>query len=304
MLTGAELRRKFLDYFSLRDHLILPSASLIPKDDPSLLLTVAGMVPFKPYFQGKAVPPHPRIATAQKCLRTPDLEQVGRTASHHTFFEMLGNFSIGDYFKKEAIAWAWEFLTKELGLPPADLWITVYHDDHEAAQIWHQEIGVPRDKIVPLGKESNFWEAGSVGPCGPCSEILVDLGPERGCVSSICGLECVCGRYLEVWNLVFTELKPEEDDSFSKLPRKNNDTGMGLQRIASVMQNVPNNFETDLLFPLVEETVKASGVSYGASPDTDVALKVIADHARAVAFLIADGVIPSNEGRGYVLRRI
>ncbi len=304
MLTGAELRRKFLDYFSLHDHLVLPSASLIPKDDPSLLLTVAGMVPFKPYFQGKAVPPHPRLATCQKCLRTPDLEQVGRTARHHTFFEMLGNFSIGDYFKKEAIAWAWEFLTKELGLPPEDLWITVYHEDHEAAEIWHKDIGVPREKIVPLGKESNFWEAGSVGPCGPCSEIIVDLGPERGCGSPDCGVECDCGRYLEVWNLVFTEFNREEDGSLSKLPRKNIDTGMGLERIASVMQNVPNNFETDLLFPLVEEAVKVSGVSYGASPESDVALKVIADHARAVAFLIADGVIPSNEGRGYVLRRI
>ncbi len=304
MLTGAELRRKFLDYFSLHDHMILPSASLIPKNDPSLLLTVAGMVPFKPYFQGKAVPPHPRLATSQKCLRTPDLEQVGRTARHHTFFEMLGNFSIGDYFKKEAIAWAWEFLTKELGLSPSDLWITVYHDDQEAAQIWHNSIGIPHERIVPLGKESNFWEAGPVGPCGPCSEILVDLGPERGCGSPDCGVECECGRYLEVWNLVFTQFNREEDGSLNNLPRKNIDTGMGLERIASVMQNVPNNFETDLIYPLVEEAARISGVSYGADPKSDVALKVIADHARAVAFLIADGVIPSNEGRGYVLRRI
>lgn len=304
MLTGAELRRKFLDYFSKQDHLILPSASLIPKDDPSLLLTVAGMVPFKPYYQGKAVPPHPRIATSQKCLRTPDLEEVGKTARHHTFFEMLGNFSFGDYFKKETIAWSWEFLTKELGLSPADLWITVYHDDDEAARIWHDSMGVPKERIIPMGKDTNFWEAGPVGPCGPCSEIMVDLGPERGCGSPDCGLECECGRFLEIWNLVFTEFNREESGNLSKLPRRNIDTGMGLERIASVMQGVPNNFETDLIYPLIEEAVAASGVSYGAEPKSDAALKVIADHSRAVAFLIADGVLPSNEGRGYVLRRI
>lgn len=304
MSTGAELRRKFLDFFGLRDHLVLPSASLIPKDDPSLLLTVAGMVPFKPYFQGKADPPHPRIATAQKCLRTPDLEEVGKTARHHTFFEMLGNFSIGDYFKKETIAWSWEFLTKELGLSPADLWITVYRDDHEAVGIWHDLMGVPMERIVPLGDDTNFWEAGPVGPCGPCSEILVDLGPQQSCGAHDCGVECECGRYLEVWNLVFTEFNREEGGKLSKLPRRNIDTGMGLERIASVVQGVPNNFETDLIFPLIEEAVRASGISYGADPNSDVALKVIADHARAVAFLIADGVHPSNEGRGYVLRRI
>lgn len=304
MSTGTELRRKFLNYFGLHDHLVLPSASLVPKDDPSLLLTVAGMVPFKPYFQGKMTPPHPRIATAQKCLRTQDLEEVGKTARHNTFFEMLGNFSIGDYFKKETIAWSWEFLTKELGLPPADLWITVYYDDQEAAEIWHDLMGVPRERIVPLGEETNFWEAGPVGPCGPCSEILMDLGPDKSCGSPDCGVECECGRYLEIWNLVFTEFNREQDGKLSKLPRRNIDTGMGLERIASVMQGVPNNFETDLIFPLIEEVVRASGISYGADPKSDVALKVIADHARAVAFLIADGVHPSNEGRGYVLRRI
>lgn len=304
MSTGAELRRKFLDYFGLHDHLVLPSASLIPKDDPSLLLTVAGMVPFKPYFQGKATPPHPRMATAQKCLRTGDLEVVGKTARHHTFFEMLGNFSIGDYFKKEAIAWSWEFLTKELGLSPADLWITVYHDDEEAVELWHQSIGVPREKIIRLGMETNFWEAGPVGPCGPCSEIHVDLGPEFGCGAPDCGVDCDCGRYLELWNLVFTEFNREENGELTKLPRRNIDTGMGLERIASVMQGVPNNFETDLIFPLIEETARIAGVSYGDDPKNDVALKVIADHARALSFLIADGVHPSNEGRGYVLRRI
>jgi alanyl-tRNA synthetase len=302
--TGAELRRKFLNYFALRDHLILPSASLVPKDDPSLLLTVAGMVPFKPYFQGKVTPPHPRLATAQKCLRTQDLEEVGKTARHNTFFEMLGNFSIGDYFKKETIGWSWEFLTKELGLPPEDLWITVYRDDQEAAEIWHDLMGVPRERIIPLGDDTNFWEAGPVGPCGPCSEILFDLGPAYSCGSPDCGVECECGRYLEVWNLVFTEFNREEDGKLSKLPRRNIDTGMGLERIASVLQGVPNNFETDLIFPLIEEAAIASGISYGADDKSDVALKVIADHARAVSFLIADGVHPSNEGRGYVLRRI
>lgn len=304
MLTGAELRKIFLNFFNRQDHLILPSASLVPKDDPSLLLVVAGMVPFKPYFQGKAVPPHPRVATSQKCLRTPDLESVGKTARHHTFFEMLGNFSFGDYFKKEAIAWAWEYLTREMGLSPKDLWITVYYDDEDAARIWHESIGVPRARIVPLGKETNFWEAGPVGPCGPCSEIIVDLGPERGCGSPDCSVECECDRYLEVWNLVFTEFNRDEEGNLTKLPRQNIDTGMGLERIASVIQGVSNNFETDLLFPLIEEASAIAGVDYGSDPKCDVALKVIADHARAVAFLIADGVLPSNEGRGYVLRRI
>lgn len=304
MSTGAELRKKFLDYFGQQDHLILPSASLIPKNDPSLLFTVAGMVPFKPYYQGKEVPPHPRIATSQKCLRTADLECVGKTARHHTFFEMLGNFSFGDYFKKEAIAWSWEFLTKELGLSPKDLIITVYHDDDEAARIWHESIGVPRERIVPLGEDSNFWAAGPVGPCGPCSEIIVDLGPDRGCGSPDCNVECDCDRHLEVWNLVFTEFNRDENGNLSELPRQNIDTGMGLERIASVLQGVPTNFETDLIFPLIQQVAGIAGVTYGASHECDVALKVISDHARAVAFLIADGVLPSNEGRGYVLRRI
>lgn len=304
MPTGAELRKKYLDYFSQQDHLILPSAPLVPKNDPSLLFTVAGMVPFKPYYQGKEVPPHPRIATSQKCLRTPDLECVGKTARHHTFFEMLGNFSFGDYFKKETIAWSWEFLTKELGLPPEDLIITIYHDDDEAARIWHESIGVPKERIVPLGEDTNFWAAGPVGPCGPCSEIIVDLGPERGCGSPDCNVECDCDRHLEVWNLVFTEFNRDEEGNLSKLPRQNIDTGMGLERIASVLQGVPTNFETDLIFPLIQEVAGIARVTYGAGPESDIALKVVSDHARAVAFLIADGVLPSNEGRGYVLRRI
>lgn len=304
MLSSAELRKKFLDFFSGSDHVILPSASLVPKDDPSLLLTVAGMVPFKPYFLGKAEPPHKRVATVQKCLRTPDLDIVGKTARHHTFFEMLGNFSFGDYFKKEAIAWAWEYLTKVLGLSPKDLWITVYKDDDEAAQIWKKVSGFSEDRIVPLGEESNFWAAGPVGPCGPCSEIIVDLGPERGCKSPTCGVDCDCDRFLEVWNLVFMQFYRDENGNFTKLPRQNIDTGMGLERIASVMQGAANNFETDLLFPLIKEAAFLAGIAYGEKEEIDISLKVIADHARAITFLIADGVLPSNEGRGYVLRRI
>ncbi len=304
MLSGAELRKKFLDFFEARGHLVLPSASLVPKDDPTLLFTVAGMVPFKPYFLGIAEPPRTRITTVQKCLRTPDLESVGKTARHHTFFEMLGNFSFGDYFKREAIAWAWEFLTKVLGLPVADLWVTVYHGDEEAREIWARDVGVPRERIVPLGEDSNFWAAGPVGPCGPCSEVLIDLGPERGCGSPECGVDCDCDRFLEIWNLVFMEFSRDEEGRLSKLPRQNIDTGMGLERIAAVVQGVASNFETDLLFPLIEEAGRISDARYGAGPESDVALKVIADHSRAVAFLLADGVLPANEGRGYVLRRI
>lgn len=304
MSSGAELRKKFLNFFSQHDHLVLPSAPLIPKDDPTLLLTVAGMVPLKTYFLGKVVPPHTRVATVQKCLRTPDLEFVGKTARHHTFFEMLGNFSFGDYFKKEAIAWAWEYLTKVLGLPCKDLWITVYQEDEEAKQVWAQMIGVPREQIVSLGEDTNFWAAGPVGPCGPCSEIHVDQGPGCGCGLPSCGINCDCDRFLEVWNLVFMEFNRDENGSLTRLPRQNIDTGMGLERIASVVQGVFSNFETDLLFPLIEEAASVSGICYGAGEKNDVALKVIADHSRAVAFLIADGILPSNEGRGYVLRRI
>jgi alanyl-tRNA synthetase len=304
LYSGSALRHKFLEYFGQRDHLILPSASLIPRDDPTLLLTVAGMVPFKPYFQGKAAPPHPRVTTVQKCLRTADLEIVGKTARHHTFFEMLGNFSFGDYFKKEAIAWSWDFLTRELGLPPSDLWITVYTDDDEAAGLWRQVAGIPGERIVRLGDDSNFWAAGPVGPCGPCSEILIDLGSDRGCGRPECGVDCDCGRYLELWNLVFMQYFRDEAGHLSNLPRQNIDTGMGLERIASVIQGVPNNFETDLLFPLIRETALMAGIEYGAVAKNDIALKVISDHARAVAFLIGDGVTPANEGRGYVLRRI
>jgi alanyl-tRNA synthetase len=304
LLSGIELRKKFLHFFAQQDHLIYPSASLIPKDDPSLLLTVAGMVPFKSYFLGKAKPPRSRVTTVQKCLRTPDLEIVGKTARHHTFFEMLGNFSFGDYFKKEAIAWAWEYLTKELGLLPQDLWITVYKDDEEAKRIWTQDVGVTRERVIPLGEDTNFWAAGPVGPCGPCSEIHFDFGPERGCNSPNCGVSCECGRFLEVWNLVFMEFNRDENGKMTKLPQQNIDTGMGLERIASVVQGVASNFETDLLFPLIKDVAQLAGINYGENEKNDVALKVIADHSRAITFLIADGVLPANEGRGYILRRI
>ncbi|HHY36622.1 MAG TPA: alanine--tRNA ligase [Firmicutes bacterium] len=302
-MTGNEIRKKFLDFFASKGHLILPSASLIPENDPSLLLIGAGMAPFKKYFTGQEKPPRHRIATCQKCVRTGDLENVGRTARHHTFFEMLGNFSFADYFKKEAIAWAWEFMTEVLGLPAEKLWVSVYEEDDEAFAIWRDEIGVPEERIVRLGKDSNFWEIGP-GPCGPCSEIYYDLGPERGCGSPHCAPGCDCDRYLEVWNLVFTQFDRDEEGNYTPLPKKNIDTGMGLERIASVMQRVPSNFDTDLIKPIIEKTATLAGVTYGEQQETDVSLKVIADHLRAVVYMVADGILPSNEGRGYVLRRL
>jgi alanyl-tRNA synthetase len=301
ILTGSELRKKFLQFFASKEHLVLPSASLIPQDDPSLLLIGAGMAPFKPFFTGKMKPPSERIATCQKCIRTGDIENVGRTARHHTFFEMLGNFSFGNYFKKEAIAWAWEFLTKEINLPEDKLWITIHTSDDEAFDIWRNEIGIPAEKIIRL--EDNFWEIGP-GPCGPCSEIHFDLGAARGCGKPDCQVGCSCDRYLEIWNLVFTQFDRDEAGNYTPLAKKNIDTGAGLERIASILQAKPSNFETDLLFPIIEHTMKIAKVSYGTSPKTDVSLKVIADHARSVTVMIADGVLPSNEGRGYVLRRV
>ncbi|MBP1765433.1 MAG: alaS [Firmicutes bacterium] len=300
-LTGNELRNKFLQFFASKDHLILPSYPLIPENDPSLLLIGAGMAPFKPFFTGKMTPPHPRIATSQRCVRTGDIENVGRTARHHTFFEMLGNFSFGDYFKKEAISWAWEFVTKELQLPVDKLWITIHTGDDEAFDIWHDVIGLPPERIVRL--EDNFWEIGT-GPCGPCSEIYVDLGEERGCGSPDCAVGCDCDRFLEIWNLVFTQFNRDEDGNYTPLAKKNIDTGAGLERIASVLQNKPSNFETDLLYPIIEHASALACVPYGQSASSDVSLKVIADHARSMVVMIADGVLPSNEGRGYVLRRI
>ena len=300
-MSGNEIRDKFIKFFEERGHLHLPSASLIPQDDPTLLLIGAGMAPFKPFFTGKMKPPSPRVTTCQKCVRTGDIENVGRTARHHTYFEMLGNFSFGDYFKKEVIPWSWEFLTKEMGLPADKLWVTIYPKDDEAYDIWHNVVGVPDERIVRL--EENFWEIGS-GPCGPDSEIHIDLGPERGCGSPDCGPGCDCDRFLEIWNLVFTQFNQNEDGTYTPLKNKNIDTGAGLERLASVIQGKPSNFETDLIFPIIEYAAKEAGVEYGRDKKTDVSLKVIADHARSMTFMIGDGVLPSNEGRGYILRRI
>ena len=299
-MTGNEIREKFLKFFQDRGHLMLPSASLIPQDDPTLLIIGAGMAPFKPFFTGKMKPPSTRITTCQKCVRTGDIENVGHTARHHTYFEMLGNFSFGDYFKKEIIPWSWEFLTKELELPADKLYITIHTEDDEAFELWKQ-VGVPEERIVRL--EDNWWEIGS-GPCGPDSEIHIDLGPERGCGKPTCGPGCDCDRFLELWNLVFTQFNQMPDGTYPPLKSKNIDTGAGLERLASVIQGKPSNFETDLMFPIIEYACKVAGVEYGKDKDTDVSLKVIADHARSMTFMIGDGILPSNEGRGYVLRRI
>lgn len=300
-LTGNEIRQRFLDFFAQRGHLVLPSASLIPHDDPTLLLIGAGMAPFKPFFTGKMKPPSPRITTCQKCVRTGDIENVGRTARHHTYFEMLGNFSFGDYFKKEIIPWSWEFFTKELEIPADKLWVTIHTKDDEAFDIWHNVVGLPAERIVRL--EENFWEIGS-GPCGPCSEIHIDLGEERGCGKSTCAVGCDCDRFLELWNLVFTQYNQNEDGTYTPLANKNIDTGAGLERIASVLQGKPSNFETDLIFPIIEYAANVAKVQYGINKKEDISLKVIADHVRSMTFMICDGILPSNEGRGYVLRRI
>lgn len=299
--TGNAIRQEFLHFFADQGHLILPSYPLIPENDPTLLLIGAGMAPFKPFFTGKMQPPRRRIATSQRCVRTGDIENVGRTARHHTFFEMLGNFSFGDYFKQEAITWAWEFLTKHLDLPAARLWITIHTEDDEAYDIWHRGIGIPDSRIVRL--KDNFWEIGP-GPCGPCSEIHIDQGADRGCGQPTCGVECDCDRFLEIWNLVFTQFERDEEGHYQPLAQKNIDTGMGLERLAAVLQGKSSNFETDLLFPIIARAADIAGVTYGVSRRTDVSLKVIGDHARSVTVMVADGVLPANEGRGYVLRRI
>ncbi len=300
-MSGNELREKFLHYFEGKGHLRLPSASLIPENDPTLLMIGAGMAPFKPFFTGKMKPPRTRITTSQRCVRTGDIENVGRTARHQTFFEMLGNFSFGDYFKAEVIPWAWEFLTKELELPVDKLWVSIYPDDKEAEQIWLEKTSVHPDHIVKM--DDNFWEIGT-GPCGPDSEIYIDLGEERGCGDPNCAPGCDCDRYLEIWNLVFTQYDHTEDGKYVPLEKKNIDTGAGLERLASVLQQKPTNFETDLLYPLIEYASKVSGTPYNSNKTSDVSLKVIADHARSIALMVMDGILPSNEGRGYVLRRI
>ncbi|HHW70598.1 MAG TPA: alanine--tRNA ligase [Clostridiales bacterium] len=302
-LSLNELRTKFLNFFESKDHLILPSFSLVPQNDKSLLLINAGMAPLKPYFTGQEIPPKRRIATCQKCIRTPDIENVGKTARHATFFEMLGNFSFGDYFKREAIQWAWEFVTEELNLPIERLWVTIYLDDDEAFEIWSREIGLSEERIVRMGKEDNFWEIG-VGPCGPCSEIYYDRGIEKGCGKPDCGVGCDCDRFVEFWNLVFTQFNKDENGHYTELAHPNIDTGMGLERIAAIMQDVDSIFEVDTLKHIIDAVGVMADVEYGKDEKKDISLRVITDHIRATTFMISDGILPSNEGRGYVLRRI
>ena len=307
-LSGPEVRQSFLDYFASRGHAIVPSSSLVPREDPTLLFTNAGMVQFKDCFLGLDQRGYNRATSCQKCVRAGgkhnDLENVGRTARHHTFFEMLGNFSFGDYFKEEAIAYAWEWMTVDLGMPPERLWATIYKDDDEACELWQKLAGLPADRIVRLGEKDNFWAMGDTGPCGPCSEIVFDQGPEVGCGRPTCDIECDCDRYLELWNLVFMQFNRDASGTLTPLPKPSIDTGAGLERIAAVVQGVRSNFDTDLLRPLVTAVEKLSGRAYGTLERDDVSMRVIADHARATTFLLTDGILPSNEWRGYVLRRI
>jgi len=296
------IRSMFLEFFQEKDHLILPSFSLIPKDDPSILLINAGMTPMKNWFTGATTPPSKRVATCQKCIRTPDIENVGISDRHGTYFEMLGNFSFGDYFKREAIVWAWEFVTEWLELPTEQLFITVHCDDDEAYNIWHDEVGVPAERMRRFDKD-NFWEHGT-GPCGPCSEMFFDRGPAYACDDPNCDVGCECDRYVEFWNLVFTEFSREEDGTYIPLKQKNIDTGAGLERIAAIMQGVKSLFEVDTVRAILDKVSEISGKEYGKNNENDVAIRVITDHVRSAMMMIADGVIPSNEGRGYVLRRL
>lgn len=307
-MKGNEIRSKFLEYFSSNGHTVVESSSLVPQDDPTLLFTNAGMVQFKRFFMGDDKREYVRAVTSQKCVRAGgkhnDLENVGYTARHHTFFEMLGNFSFGDYFKEKAIRLAWTFLTVELGLPAEQMWVSVFEDDDEAFALWEKIETLPKGRIVRLGEKDNFWAMGDTGPCGPCSEIHIDQGIEAGCGRPDCAVGCDCDRYLELWNLVFMQFNRSEDGSLEPLPKPSIDTGMGLERVAAVLQGKFNNFESDLFVPIINVLERLSGIEYSASKDSDVAMRVIADHARATTFLVADGVLPSNEGRGYVLRRI
>lgn len=300
-MKGSELRRKYVEFFHEKGHDIMPSASLVPQDDASLLWINSGMAPLKKYFDGRVVPPNLRMTNSQKCIRTNDIENVGKTARHQTFFEMLGNFSIGDYFKREAIHWAWEFITDRLGMEVERLSVTIHPEDEEAYLIWQREIGVAKEKILRL--DENFWDIGE-GPCGPNSEIFYDRGKDVGCGRPECDASCDCDRHLEIWNLVFSQYNHNPDGSYTPLPKKNIDTGMGLERTASVLQNVATNFDTDLFLPIIQEAARLIHVDYGTSTDVDTKLKIIADHVRTVAFSITDGVSPSNEGRGYVIRRL
>ena len=298
-----ELRERYLSFFESKGHLRMSSAPLVPKNDPSLLLINSGMAPLKPYFTGQEEPPRKRVTTCQKCIRTPDIENVGKTARHGTYFEMLGNFSFGDYFKKEAIPWAWEFCTQDLKMPVDKLWVTIYEDDDEAFEIWNKDIGLPPERIVRMGKKDNFWEHG-IGPCGPCSEIYFDRGPEKGCGSPDCKVGCECDRYVEFWNNVFTQFNKDEQGNYTRLAHPNIDTGMGLERLACISQGVDNLFEVDTVLNILNYICRIAGVKYKKSEKTDVSIRVITDHIRSTTMMVCDGVLPSNEGRGYVLRRL
>ncbi len=307
-MKANELRKLFLEYFAAKGHKIVPSSALVPRNDPTLLFTNAGMVQFKGVFLGEDARDYKRAVTSQKCVRAGgkhnDLENVGHTARHHTFFEMLGNFSFGDYFKKDAIAFAWEFLTEKINLPKEKLWVTIYKDDDEAFELWQKAAGVRPDRIVRLGEKDNFWSMGDTGPCGPCSEIIIDQGPEMSCGKPGCAVGCDCDRYLEIWNLVFMQYNRDETGKMTPLPKPSIDTGMGLERVSAVVQGVHSNFESDLFQPIIRQIAALAGVPYHKDEQTDISYQVCADHLRAMTFLISDGVLPSNEGRGYVLRRI
>lgn len=298
-----QLREMYLSFFESKGHLRLPSFSLIPQNDKSLLLINSGMAPMKKYFTGEVTPPRKRVTTCQKCIRTPDIERVGKTARHGTFFEMLGNFSFGDYFKEEAITWAWEFCTEVLKMPVDRLWVSIYKDDDQAFDIWTKKVGISPDRVVRLGKEDNFWEHGS-GPCGPCSEIYFDRGPDKGCGKPDCTVGCDCDRFIEVWNNVFTQFDRQADGTYLELASKNIDTGMGLERLACVMQGVDSIFEVDSIRAILDHVCRIANVSYGKEYKSDVSIRVITDHSRSVTMMVSDGILPSNEGRGYVLRRL
>lgn len=302
-LSVNEIREEFLAFFERKEHLRLPSFPLVPQNDPSILLINAGMTPMKTWFTGAETPPHPRVTTCQKCIRTPDIDLVGQTARHGTFFEMLGNFSFGDYFKAEIIPWAWELCTEVFQMPKERLYATVYHEDDEAYDIWHKHVGLPEDHLFRFGKEDNFWEHG-VGPCGPCSEIFFDRGPQYSCGSPDCTVGCECDRYIEFWNLVFTQFDRLEDGSYVPLTHKNIDTGAGLERFAVILQEVDNFFDVDNIRAIIGACEALAGCRYGSDEKTDVALRVITDHIRSTVMMISDGILPSNEGRGYILRRL
>ncbi len=298
-----ELRKMYLEFFESKEHVRANSFSLVPKNDKSLLLINSGMAPLKPYFTGQEIPPSKRMTTCQKCIRTGDIENVGKTARHGTFFEMLGNFSFGDYFKKEAIAWAWEFFTEVLAIPKDMLYVSVYEDDDEAEAIWHNQEKVPMERIIRMGKADNFWEHG-LGPCGPCSEIYVDRGEKYKCDAEECTVGCECDRYVEIWNLVFTQYEKMENGDYIPLKNPNIDTGMGLERLAMMMQCVDSFFDVDTMKVIRDTVCQKANVTYLEDVKKDVSIRVITDHIRSVTFMTSDGILPSNEGRGYVLRRL